>query len=88
MSSPNVKVINQKGEHGGVYISDTSVYTGVWDAIQALEVATATLVSTNLTGTLTGVPIPAGVTIFGQFSSITLSAGKVIAYNATERAGR
>jgi hypothetical protein len=88
MSSPNVRVVNQKGEHGGLYITDTAAHTGVWDAIQALETAEATLVSTNLSGTLTSVPIPAGVTIFGHFSSITLAAGIVIAYNATEKAGR
>lgn len=88
MSSPNVRVVNQKGEHGGLLITDTSAHTGVWDAIQALEATEATLVSSNLSGTLTGVPIPAGVTIFGHFSSITLTSGTVIAYTATEKAGR
>jgi hypothetical protein len=84
----NVKITNQKGENGGLYIADTSAHTGIWDAIQALEATVADLVSSNLSGTLTSVPIPAGVTIFGQFSSITLTSGTVIAYTATEKAGR
>lgn len=79
MSSPN-KSRNLKAEAGGLYITDTSAHTGNWDAITAVEAAVATLVSPTIAGTLTSVPIPAGVTIFGYFTSITLASGKVFAY--------
>ena len=77
----NSRGTNNKGQSGGIYITDTDAHTGDFDAITALEVAViATLVSSTITGTLTSVPLPAGVTIFGRFSSIDLASGKVIAY--------
>lgn len=76
----NVRVTNLKGDKGALYITDTGAHTGNFDAIQALEDAVADLVSTNVTGTLTSVPIPAGVVIYGKFTSITLASGKVMAY--------
>ncbi len=80
MANSNIR--NLKGENGGIYITDTNAHTGDFDAITALEVAViATLVSDNISGTLTSVPLPAGVTIYGRFSSIDLASGKVIAYN-------
>jgi cation transporter-like permease len=76
----NINTRNLKGEYGADYYADTSAHTGDWEAIQALEAAVAALVSTNVAGTLSAVPIPAGAIIFGRFTSITLSSGKVIAY--------
>ena len=77
----NAHITNLKGEAGGLYITDTNEHTGAFDAITALEAASATLVSPNISGTLTTVPIPAGCTIYGRYTSITLASGKVIAYN-------
>lgn len=80
---PNVRVTNLKGEKGGLLIADTSAHAGDFDAIQALEATVvASMTSSTLSGTLTSVPIPAGATIFARISSITLTSGKVIAYNS------
>ena len=75
-------VTNLKGEDGGLYITDTAAHTGDFDCIIAHEAAVAALVSSNIDGTLTAVVIPAGLAIFGRFSSITLASGKVMAYYA------
>lgn len=40
-----------------------------------------TLTGTNFTGTVSGVTFPAGVPIFGDFSTFTLASGKVMAYS-------
>ncbi len=77
-----VQTRSQSVQAGGLYIADTDAHAGDFDAITALEATVvATLVSSNLTGTLTSVPIPAGCTIYGRFSSIDLASGKVIAYH-------
>ena len=83
------KVINQMGQNGGVYVTGTSATPGNFCAIQALEATviaslTAAAYETDkvaLTGTLTAIPVPAGVTIYGYFTGFTLTSGKVIAYN-------
>lgn len=80
----NTSVKNLKGELGGTYITDTAAHTGQFDAIQALEAAVATIVSPTMSG-LASVPIPAGVIIYGNFTSVTLASGKVIAYNSERR---
>lgn len=69
------------GQGGAVYVSDTTQTNGNFGAIQAVADAVFTaLVSGNWTGTTTDIPLPAGVTIFGNFTSFTLTSGKVIAY--------
>ena len=78
----NNKIKNLKGESGGVYIADTTVRNGTFDSITALEATViASLTSSNITGTLTAVPLPAGATLFGEFTAVTLTSGKVVAYN-------
>lgn len=63
------------------FFSDTSLHTGgPWGAITANAAAVANLVASNWTGTLTAVPIPAGCTIYGHFTSITLASGSVTCY--------
>ena len=75
---------NLKGEDGGIYITDTSAHTGSFDAILAHEATVInTATSSNITGTLTTVALPAGFVWYGKFSSITLTSGKVTAYNAS-----
>ena len=68
------------GNRGGEVITGTSETTGDWYMITSLDDATA---FTTLAGNITGAPtlLKSGVTIYGQFSTITLSAGEVIAYN-------
>lgn len=79
-----MKSSNLKGEKGGIYESGTSVVTGSFEAILALEATViASATSTNITGdALTAVPLPAGCILYGAFSSVTLTSGKVILYHA------
>ena len=77
-------VLEMGNRLGGVYITDTTVHTGQFGAITALAAASVDLVTTQngiWQGTTTSVPIPAGTTIYGNFTSITLASGKVIAYH-------
>lgn len=73
---------NLKGENGSNFIADTAAYTGNWDTIVALQAATAALVSDQIKGDLSAVPLPVGVPIYGRVTSITLASGKVMAYIA------
>lgn len=73
MSAPN-------SELGADYIDDTSDHNGAWGSITALAAAVAHITAPNWAGTTTAVPIPAGTTIHGQFTKITLASGKVAAY--------
>lgn len=75
--SQAVRITNQRGANGADYIADTNGHTGRWQAITAVEAAVAALVAGDVGGTLTAVPIPAGTTIYGAFTSITLASGKV-----------
>lgn len=69
------------GMAGGVYLADTTPATGAYGAVTALEDAVvASMTAPDLGGTLTNVPIPAGVTIYGTINAITLASGKAIAY--------
>jgi hypothetical protein len=69
------------GQGGAVYVTDTTQTDGSFGAIQAVADAVfSALVAGNWTGTTTNLPLPAGVTIFGNFTSFTLTSGKVIAY--------
>ncbi len=80
--SAKVESKASRGIAGGVYITDTAAHPGDFNYIKALGATViATLVSSNLTGTLTAIPLASGEFIEGRFSSITLTSGKVIAYN-------
>ena len=69
------------GQGGAVYVADTTQTDGNFGAIQAVADAVfTTLVAGNWTGTTASIPVPAGVTIFGNFTSFTLTSGKVVAY--------
>jgi len=78
------------GQFGAVYkASAGSLSGGPWGAIQATSAAVVSVISSNWTnsdnttsGTTSGIEIPAGVTIFGSFSGIVLTSGKIIAYKS------
>lgn len=80
-------------DFGGIYISDTAVYpTGTTDPSPtsgycAFYTLTATVFNAatkcNITN-LPGASIPAGVWIYGIFSTIKLTSGSGIAYNTTD----
>jgi len=68
------------GQKGFKVISAETV-TGHFNAIQVLEGANITLVAVNGEG-LTSQDIQAGITIFGLFTSVVATTGKVLAYIA------
>jgi len=75
------------GLNGGEYINDTAVHTGNWFAIQATEdsvLAAQASNITNLDDICTGqdaTTLSAGMVLYGNFTSIDLTSGAVIAYN-------
>ena len=84
MGFPNNKITN--GLSGGQYISSTSA-SGNWIAIQVLADTKFSALAGNLSdvanATSGSAPtIPAGTTLFGKFTFMTLHSGRVIAYNA------
>ena len=72
------------GQNGAVIIDGTDAITGPFIAITALEdsvVDTSECDVTWLSGTVPATfKIPASGTIYGQFASIELDSGSVIAY--------
>jgi hypothetical protein len=84
MGFPNNKITN--GLSGGQHISTTSA-SGDWIAIQVLADAKFSVLAGNMSDvanlTEASAPIiPAGTTLFGKFTFMTLHSGRVIAYNA------
>ena len=73
------------GLNGGSYINDTAVHTGTWFAIQATEATVLAAQAsniTNLTDIVTDATSLAAITVlYGNFTSVTLASGAVIAYN-------
>jgi len=76
------------GLNGGEYINGTGAITGNFFAIQATEAATVLAAQssniTNLDNICTGTDateLAAGTVLYGNFTSITLTQGAVIAYN-------
>jgi hypothetical protein len=72
------------GQFGAVYKSSAGALSGgPWGAIQATAAAVVSVTSGNWTGdATTAVDIAAGATIFGHFTAITLTSGKIIAYKS------
>lgn len=77
------------GLNGGEYINDTAVHTNAngWFAIQATEDTVLAAQSSNITNLddictgQDGTTLAAGMVIYGNFTSIDLTSGAVIAYN-------
>ena len=86
MGHPNNKITN--GLSGGIYIADTAARTGDYLAIQVLADAKFSALTGNITNGIANATsgsaptIPAGTTLFGKFTAITLHSGRIIAYNA------
>ena len=70
------------GENGSEYIiaGATGTANVTYKAITALEAASLTLVQGAGDTTLTTIPVPAGVTVYGLFTSVSVVSGKVLAY--------
>lgn len=75
------------GLNGGQYINSTDVTTGNWFAIQATETTVLAAQASNITNLddiCTGqdaTELAAGMVLYGNFTSIDLTSGAVIAYN-------
>lgn len=79
--------------HGGkglVVVTDTTVHTPVAGLCFArLQILTTTVLAAitadptaPITGTLTGISLPAGTWLYGKFLSVQLTSGSLFAYNA------
>ncbi len=78
-------VAEQSGNNGSVYITNTAKVTRNFRKIVALEATVIALLENSdqgptMEGTLTAIPLAATGEITGNFSSITLTSGKVIGY--------
>lgn len=76
---------NSLGKCGSIIIDDTVEHTGPFTAITAIDAAAAIIDTSECDlGPLEDQPatitIPLGATIFGEFNSIELDSGVVIAY--------
>ena len=77
------------GLNGGGDINDTAVHNNTkgWFAIQATEDTVLAAQSSNITNLddictgQDGTPLAAGMVLYGNFTSIDLTSGAVIAYN-------
>ena len=75
------------GLNGGIYINGTDVVTGNFFAIQATEATVLAAQASNITNLddiCTGqdaTELAAGMVLYGNFTSIDLTSGAVIAYN-------
>ena len=80
-STPQQLLMEQNGVPGGQYVTDDgTLLTGEWFAVQAIEATTIEgLTTCNITD-ISGCVIPAGSTVFGNFTVINCS-GKAILYN-------
>ena len=77
------------GLNGGAYLNDTAVHTNSngWFAIQATEDTVIQAQASNITNLdnicqpVDNVTLAAGTVLYGNFTSIDLTSGAVIAYN-------
>ena len=85
--SSNVSEYRGLGLNGGQYINSTDVTTGTWFAIQATEDTVLAAQASNITNLddictgQDGTTLAANTVIYGNFTSIDLTSGAVIAYN-------
>jgi hypothetical protein len=72
------------GQRGFVYTDDTTLVNGNFAAIQIISntIFSALTALNSTVGGLVGVSLPAGMIIYGPFTSYDLASGKVIAYKA------
>jgi|TARA_B100000073_G_scaffold132540_1_gene108532 uncharacterized protein YcgI (DUF1989 family) len=71
------------GQAGLILIDDTNEHTGPFVAIQALEDSVVDVSECDMSfiEDVVDFTIPAGMTIYGNFASIELDSGKVLAYH-------
>lgn len=77
------------GQSGSAFINDTAANSGPFGAITAISDTTFTTLTSGfldngstptMSGDLEEMALIAGTTIFGNFTTVTLATGSVIAY--------
>lgn len=71
------------GQSGFDYVTTGTINTHTYIAITVLATASISVVSDG-GDDLSSVSIPAGVTIYGKFSSVTVGSGRVLVYREVE----
>jgi hypothetical protein len=75
---------NSLGGCGVLMIDDTDEHTGPFTALTAIGTADAVIdtseCTTNIEDAAATITIPEGATIFGNFTSIELDSGAILAY--------
>ena len=71
------------GQSGFDYVTTGTIDTDTYIAITALEDATITATA-EVGDSLTSVVVPAGVTVYSRFTSITVVSGKILAYREAQ----
>jgi hypothetical protein len=73
------------GQGGCVVATAGAIAAGDYCAIQCItDVELTALAAPKLTGTITGIPLPAGTVIFTEFTSGTVTSGTAIAYRSVK----
>ncbi len=78
----SVRVVNNKGERGGVKMDAAATIPGNFEAIFAHNDSVVDIVSTKITGTMTGVAIPKGSYYLCPCTSVTFVSGSITVYNS------
>jgi hypothetical protein len=84
----NDVAITAMGQKGAILITDTTAVTGKFRAIQVLENTAFTLLTSDIkkNGATTAAgaadfgTVTAGTVLYGNFTAVTLTSGKVILY--------
>lgn len=77
-----VRVVNNKAERGGAYLAAAGTLTGNFEGIYAHQDTVVDIVSSKVTGALSGVTILGGSTYLIPCTSIVWVSGEFTAYNA------
>ena len=69
-------------KRGALTIADTEVHTGNWIKVKITAANTkfTTYTATGFTGTITEIVFAQDTVLYGDITTITLSQGKVVAY--------
>lgn len=80
MNNYRNNILRTIGKYGSEIESGTTTHTGNYFALQCVTDVTLTTLTGNIEGTVTGITYPAGLIIYGEFTTITLASGTAILY--------
>lgn len=78
----STNIYNLSGGNGGQYISNTAAHTGDFYAIQFTADSVLNAWTGNISGSVPTETFGKGDVIYGRFTSVTLTSGAAILYNA------